>query len=320
MPVSSAKNSNNPDSSLERVYKPNFFIIGAAKSGTSSLWGYLNEHPEIFMSIPKEPGYFAPEWPGPKEEGRYLKIFQNAQSAHKRIGEASTMYLSCPGTAEQILTFCQKNQIKDPKLVVMLRNPADRAYSLYNWQVQEGYEYAGSFEKAISLEENRRSLKFPNPWLTGGYKYNYMYFHSGLYADQIQDYVEKFGKENLHVLIFEEFIQDAPTHLKEIYDFLGLELKDFLPEIKVYNPSYEVYSPLLQFGLRWVNRATIEKRPIRWFIKSKEQRDTLINLGHKKNKPPKLDPAKRKTLLNKYMSDIQKLEQHLDRDLSIWYR
>ena len=290
---------------VRNIQKPNFFIIGAAKSGTSSLWGYLDEHPEIFMSKKKEPGYFAPEWPGRKIEERYLNLFNEADnSRHKRIGEASTMYLSCPGTAANIYQFAEENRIDDIKLIAMLRNPADRAYSLYNWQVQEGYEYAANFAKAMQLEEQRSAMPFPN---------------SGLYSSQVEEYFDFFGRDRVMIIIFEEFIRDIPTHLFQIYDFLDLDLKDFQPDIKVYNPSYDVHASWLQFGLRKINQTIIEKKPVRWLIKTKEQRDRLLSWGLKNQKPPKLEQDIRRDLLSNYKGDINKLESLLHKDLSIWF-
>lgn len=299
--------------------KPNFFVIGAAKAGTSSLWNYLNQHPEIFMSPKKEPGFFAPEWPGNPSEEKYLSLFKGAHPAHRRVGEASTMYLSCPGTAQRIQEYSKKHGVENLKFIAMLRNPLDRAYSLYNWQVQEGYEYASTFEKALEYEEARKEMDFPNSKLTGGYKYNYLYYHSGLYSSQLQEYFDLFGKENVMVLIFEEFIQTPADTLKEIFAFMGLEEKDYQPDLTIQNPSYDIYSPRLQFMLRRLNQTLVESPPMRWFIRSKKYRDFLISLGLKKNqKPPKLSTEVRQKLLQKNMAEIRRLETLLGKDLSIW--
>jgi hypothetical protein len=298
--------------------KPNFFIVGAAKAGTSSLWGYLNEHPEIFMSQKKEPGFFCDQWPGPKDIERYFTLFEEATESHNRVGEASTCYLSCPHTAANLARYCEAHGISHPKIIVVLRNPVDRAYSLYNWQVQEGYEYAGSFEKAVALEESRKQLTFPHGGLTGGYKYNYLYYHSGLYHDQLVEYFEAFGREHIHVEIFEEFVKQTEARLTRIYRFLELENRHFLPELTVYNPSYDVVAPWLQFSLRKINQAVIERRPMRKLIKSKAQRDLLLNLGLKKQKPPRIDPQVREQLLARYRPEIERLEVLLGRDLSFW--
>lgn len=298
--------------------KPNFFIVGAAKAGTSSLWGYLNEHPEIFMSQKKEPGFFCDQWPGPKDIERYFPLFEDANDTHTRVGEASTCYLSCPNTATNLARYCREHGIDNPKIIVVLRNPADRAYSLYNWQVQEGYEYAATFEKAIEMEESRMQMPFPNSSLTGGYKYNYLYYHSGLYHDQLLEYFDAFGRDNVHIEIFEDFVKQTEARLIRIYRFLNLNNRNFLPQITVYNPSYDVVAPWLQFGLRKINQTVIERRPMRKLIKSKAQRDLLLNLGLKKQKPPRIDPEVRTRLLERYRPEIQRLQVLLDRDLSFW--
>ena len=138
---------------------PNFFIVGGARCGTTSLWQHLSMQPEVFMpedEMVKEPAFFS--YVGQRRTfDQYIDIFKEAGENHKWIGEASTVYLTDPESARSIYDFN-----KNARIIIMLRNPVHRAYSLYNWMVQDGYEYAGSFKKALSLEENRKNVKIPN--------------------------------------------------------------------------------------------------------------------------------------------------------------
>ena len=169
---------------------PNFFIAGAAKSGTTSLWRYLLQHPDIFMPsdiMYKEPAYFS-DIKGMKDLNEYLSLFKNV-TTEKMIGEASAAYLTSPESPERI-----REVVPDAKFIIMLRNPIDRAYSLYNWMACNGYEPIEIFEQALEIEETNRyeneSFKNSNP----EYYYNYLYFHSGLYSDQIKRFLNSTAK------------------------------------------------------------------------------------------------------------------------------
>ena len=151
--------------------KPNLFVVGAARSGTTSLWQCLKRHPMIFMpedEICKEPAYFSIKGRDLGYE-RYIDVFQSAKKNHKYIGEASTAYLTDPTSSKQIYEFNP-----NAKIIILLRNPIDRAYSLYNWMVQEGYEYSESFKKGLKLENERINKKIPN-WFEPEYYWNYLF-------------------------------------------------------------------------------------------------------------------------------------------------
>jgi hypothetical protein len=145
---------------------PNFFIIGAPKSGTTALYDSLKQHPEIYMSPVKEPHFFAlneqpPVWAGPA--GSYLRqtavwrprdyfmLFAGVTN-QCTVGEASTRYLRSPLAAQRI-----KQYLPESKLVAILRQPADRAYSDYVFRIQHGWEAVASFTEALELEDSRRA-------------------------------------------------------------------------------------------------------------------------------------------------------------------
>ena len=278
--------------------------MGAARSGTSSLWQYLKGNEEVFMPVDelyKEPCYFSfNESMGLKN---YLNIFVAANEDQKIVGEASTAYLTDPSSAGKIFEFNA-----NAKIIIMLRNPAERAYSLYNWMVQDGYEYAGSFEKALMLENQRINKKIPN-YFEPQYYYNYLYFNSGLYYEQVQRYIDLFGN-NVLVIKFDDFKSDLYRSYKDICLFLSIKPNHL--DLEVHNISIDVYSPKLQFLLRKLNdfSVKVKMKYLSRKITTKNERDNSLKLGLKNKKPKKMKIATKELLIKKYEQNI-KLLSHL---------
>ena len=298
---------------MNQVNLPNFFIVGAAKAGTSSLWRYVNQHPDIFMPkdfYHKEPSYFVSHY-GMSSFQEYRSLFRGA--TQDAVGEASTAYLTCEHSAQAIASH-----VPDAKIIVMLRNPARRAYSLYNWMAQEGYEYALSFDRALRLEEKRwqsSTFRRNNPQ----YFWNYMYFRSGCYAPQVQRYLDVFGKENVRILLFEDFINDAHVYCSEVFSFLGVD-PTFQPNTAVHNPSKYTPFPPLQVFLRRLTSVgvRIRNRLLKQRLTSKERRDFMLKLGQLKRKPPKIEASTYRSLMARYETDITKLETLIDANPTRW--
>lgn len=228
------------------ISKPNFFIVGAAKSGTTSLWEYLRRHPDVYMpedELYKEPCYFSTYGEAMGREN-YLSLFASAKYHKKLVGEASTAYLTDKVSAQRIFDFNP-----EAKIIIVLRNPVKRAYSLYNWMVQDGYEYAFSFEKALALEVRRSHTVIPN-YYEPQYYWNYMYFQSGLYYEQVKRYVDLFGQQVL-ILRFEELVKMPQSVYDRCCSFLGIEPVTL--EFSVHNSSNAVLSSKIQFIVRYLN-------------------------------------------------------------------
>jgi len=218
---------------------PNFFICGAARCGTTSLWEYLRQHPDVYMPPvieQKEPSYFCDLY-GYSEWHHYLYLFHTAGN-RKRIGEASTPYLTSPESAGRI-----RAAVSDAKLIISLRNPVVRAYSLYKWMHQNGYEKLTTFPEALDAEEAWRLDNDEFKKNNGQYYYNFLYFHSGLFFQQVKRYFDTFGREQVHVLIFEEFVKTPLEHVRESFRFLEVD-PTFEPQIEVHNPSGSSYAAL----------------------------------------------------------------------------
>lgn len=285
--------------------KPNFFIVGAAKSGTTTLYDYLKAHPEVFMpkdDLHKEPSHFSNLISWYKNPEKYFPLFNEAKPQHRWIGEASTAYLTDPAAARNIHKY-------DPnaRIIIILRNPAERAYSMYCWMVQEGYEYVSSFESALSIEERRSLRKIPNFW-EPQYYYNYLYFRAGLYYEQVKRYVELFP--NVLVMTFEELLAGAKNDYVEVREFLKIGPHRASPEVS--NPSVRVIHPMVQFWLRKLNNKLFHDAP------TKEKRDALLQRGTRPGKPRPLRAETRLAMLDKYRDNIRLTAKLINKDLGHW--
>ena len=256
----------------------------------------------------KEKNYFSIAWK--KTEADYIEYYSQVSNQYDLVGDASTPYLTDPDAAERIYGC-----VPDALIIILLRHPADRAYSLYNWMVQAGYEYAGTFEKALLLEKKRAFKRIPN-FFEPEYYWNYMYFRSGLYYGQVKRYKDLFSA-NVLVMKLDDFISDFDDAYKRICQFLGVAVNHV--HNSPVNVSKKVYSPKFQFLLRKLNRLLIiKKRLMRQQIVSKRDRDRIMKIGFTGKKPPAMKPDTRKMLIKRYKADLLNLKELTGMDLSDW--
>jgi hypothetical protein len=199
--------------------------------------------------------------------------------------------LSNPSTAKVL-----KALFPEAKFIVILRNPADRAYSLYHHMRRHGYEKAATFEKALQLEEKRvHSKRFQNK--CPQYYYNYLYFRSGLYGEQIERYFSLFDENQFNILTLEQLKIDPTTSLISILKFLELNT-DFKPTMQVHNRSLlTARVPLIHYI--WRTKVRRSRLPGKFVFRMLEK----INF---KKIPPMITET-RKTLLTRYDSDLRRL-------------
>jgi len=273
------------------VALPNFFILGAAKCGTTSLYNYLKQHPDTYMSPVKEPCFFCETFQIIKDPVAYARLF-NAVENETAIGEASHVYFSSPSSAETLRAFFPK-----AKFVLVLRHPADRAYSLYHHMRRYGYETIASFEKALEAEEKRFQSKFFRRHCNQ-YIYNFFYFRSGCFGEQIERYFSLFDRRQFYIMTLSQ-LMDAPlTKIQEIFDFLNVRGKYF-PEPRVFNKGETSRVPMMQ------NIFNLKLRRPYWL------RRMGLNFIRKYNltEIPPIKPDTRKALCLKYEADLKKLYQ-----------
>jgi hypothetical protein len=294
--------------------KPDFFILGAGKSATTSLYYYLRQHPEVCMSRDKEPTFLCNLFQRVSDPISYLGLFKTTERT-KRIGEASHAYLTCSGTAAAIRTL-----FPEARFIVIFRNPVDRAFSLYHYMARMGDEWAPSFERGLREEERRvRDPKFgrDNPQ----YFHNYMYFRSGLYSTQVERYLRFFHRDRFLFLTVDGLMHDGLKTIQRVYEFLEVD-SSIVPKMKRHNEGASVQSPRLQFfykqrlarGLRLLRGVPILCQLGHWG----EQAVERLMQRNVRPLPRAMRPETRRDLEARYADDLRRLERLTGLDLSAW--
>lgn len=297
---------------------PNFFIVGAPKAGTTSLYYYLSQHPDVFMSAIKEPHYFAypggiPAFTGPgdmhsqrvmvvTEWDAYLRLFDKATS-QRAIGEASAMYLAYPEAATRI-----REAIPDARIIIILRQPADRAYSSFQHMRRDGREPEENFERALELEATRIEQQWHPIW---------HYTRLSSYPELLEPYVQTFPAEQLRIVTFDDLVRRPHELMQELTAFLGVDPAWSFDFSEQHNPSGVPRSMWLQ---KYLNRST----PIKSLVKHafpQPVREQMVRYAKTRNlnPAPTFDPEARSRLTRTFHDEISTLETLLQRDLTSWY-
>lgn len=284
--------------------KINLFLVGAAKSGTTSVWKALQQHSEIFCvenDLYKEPSYFS-EYGKRIGTKRYHSLYLGSLDNHKYLLDASTAYLTSPESAQRIYQYNP-----NARIIIILRDPSLRAYSLYNWMTSNGYEWISTFERSLEAEESR----FYNPkknWGMPAYFWNYMYFRSGLYDNQIDRYSRLFNK--VLILPFNEIKHNPNTFLEKIFDFLEVNGKHI--SLEKENKARAVYSSKLCFAARKATNFLPQRLVGRESIKS---RDFLLGFCRKNHPPPQMPSELYSALNSKYANMLERLYSRYSLDI-----
>ncbi len=277
---------------------PNFFIVGAPKAGTTSLYAYLNTIPGIYMSKNKEPNYFSfknlPNYR--KEESiedkkKYLALFDNVKD-EKIIGEASTTYLSDPDSAELIHQISPKSRI-----IILLRNPADRAFSHYLMLLRYGVSIL-PFHKKLLLALGGPSNKNDSS----------MELDEGMYFENVKKYLDLFGKNQVKILIFEEFIKKPKEMVEEIVEFLGIKNPIINFEAEIFNPFGIARGSISQYIIQ---NKKLKKLAIK-ILNISTRRILREKILIKKQPKPKMSSEDREILIKFYQDDVKKLKTILE--------
>lgn len=274
---------------------PNFFIVGAPRAGHTSLYNYLDRVNGIYMSPAKAPGYFlSKDFKEKYDKEKYLALFKDVKD-EKAIGEASS-YMTDSESPKLI-----HEQIPYAKIIMILRDPIHRAFSHHLQAIRGGYEDL-TFEKAF------------HQYLQTGDKSSEFYKHviePGFYYESVKKFQEIFGKKQVCIVIFEEYIKDTKKTVKNILKFLEIEAE--LPDN--VDEAYNAYSePLGKFGTSIVKNSLINKFAKKVLNKSKRQK-ILRSVTNKKGKKPKMIDEDRRLLKKIYKNDIQKLMELIGYDL-----
>jgi hypothetical protein len=300
------------------VRKPDFFIVGAPRCGTTAMRIYLGEHPEIFMvsrggRFDGDPHFFGTDLYSPdyiRAEQQYLSLFAEA-TTEKRVGEKSSRYLYSRRAAAEIRTFQPSACI-----IIMLRNPVDMLYSLHSIYLNVGFEDIVDFEAALEAENDRkRGQRLPSSLSPTEY-WLFLYREFVRYTEQAQRYVDTFGWENVHIIIFDDIIDDAARVYRETLRFLDVD-PDFQTNLDKVQPDVRNHSKtLLNFlnsptpALRSLVLATIPL-PIRDRITKGLRRLNAVPV-------PALDQGLRRRLQAEFLPEVQQLSKLIGRDLTHW--
>ncbi|MBN1439946.1 MAG: sulfotransferase [Anaerolineales bacterium] len=290
---------------------PNFLILGAPRSGTTTIYQNLRSHPEVFMGPVKEPMFFilegekTPEYlalvPNAVTEWEtYRRLFQGAGKA-KAIGEASTFYLFSKKAASRI-----RHRIRSAKFIAILRNPADRAFSHFLHNRIEGIEPLENFLEALEAEEERRRK--------GWFMY-YYYRDAGFYGKQINCYFSKFSKDQFLFLSFDELTKSPDTMYKKIFRFLGVYDSIRIPRQIRYNPSG---TPKNRRWSEFLRKPNPIKNIFKQFLPQTIQYNLFTKLNGWNLSKPVLQENIRRELIEEYRNDIVETQKLTGLDLSSW--
>jgi hypothetical protein len=311
---------------------PTFLIIGAGRSGTTALNYYLMQHPEVFMCPIKETNYFMLDggpglsgeelgfpWPGDEAWFRryferwqvpafqaYAALFQHASDA-LAVGEVSPGYLYSPRAPHRI-----KHYLPDAKLITILRQPIDRAFSSFVQHQRSGIESSTDFLQVLREEERMIREK------RGGPRHD---LRTGLYYEQLKRYYDLFPREQIKIYLYDDFERDPTSVLQDIFRYIGVD-DSFSPNVSVkYNasgiPKGKAFDRILRrtHGLKKIAKRTLPNAALSWLA-------GLQNRLQNRNLVRQALPAHMSRKLTKkyYEADILKTQELTQVDLSHWLR
>lgn len=294
---------------------PDFFIVGAAKSGTTSMFRYLGEHPEVFMPATKWINYFNVDLPSPANchsWGDYLAHFTGAGDA-KRVGEASESSLYSRCAAAGIRKVCP-----DADIIIMLRNPVDMLHALHSQLLYSGVEDIEDFAEALGAEPGRkRGERLPPP---AHHPRQWLYYRDAArFAEQVQRYLDVFGRDRVHIILFDDFKADTAGVYAGALRFLGVD-PGFRPAFDVHNANAAVRNRGLDRFMRRppesVRRLVRAVLPATGLRRRIVGRLRVLNTTHTPR--PVLDAALRERLQREFAPEVARLGALIGRDLSHW--
>ena len=302
----------------EKNNLPNFLIVGAAKSGTSSLHNYLNQHPDIFMPSytqngmkVKEPRFLITKLVkerlhnGVWDFDSYCELFKNSD-VYSLVGESTVLYLYY---YDEAIKNIKKYLGSNVKIVIMLRNPIERAYSAYNFLKRKGIREQLSFEQALENE----FLRMKNPNETPMIFYKKM----GLYFDSVKAYLDNF--KDVHIIFYDDFSVNTEKSVSDTISFLGASTEPLIDTKKRYNVGGK------NWRFNWIRSLFLEENAFKKVTKyilpkffRKSVAKVLISIFTRR--AIKMQESTRRSLINYYREDVSNLSELLGKDLKHWLK
>ncbi|MDY6785776.1 MAG: sulfotransferase [Cyanobacteriota bacterium] len=295
---------------------PNFLIIGVQKAGTTSIYNYLKQHPQVYMSPVKETNFLEQDWEQRFKDGsrtpnakkidtfeKYCNLFKGVKD-EIAIGEDSPNYLFHYDTSIELI----KRYVPQAKLIAVLRNPIERAHSDYLMHVRDAI---GEKHKTL-LEQVQYSA------------HKSFVLRKGFYGAHLQHFYDNFDREQIQVYLYDDLCKDAVKFMQGMYQFIGAD-PAFTPDVSKKAQTAAV--PKNQF----VNKLLRKQNPLRVAVgstlklflpeeKRQEIRSNLIRLNSGDKSNATLSSEERQALVNLYREDILQLQGLIDRDLSAWLK
>ena len=301
-----------PPQVREHVRLPNFVIVGAAKCGTTSLFHYLKQHPDVYLPVKKELHYFAYDplrsnagGPGGARGLAFACATREQYDSYYRdvgaegaIGEVSPSYFYFAEVSENI-----KAELGGPRIVILLRDPIEKAYSQYMHLVRDNLESLPFFEGLIA-EPDRAASGWPAMW---------RYAESSLYSQRVRKYLEVFGAERVKIFLFEDLVRNPGRVLGTLYEFLSTGPGGEVDTSRVYNRTGPPCSRLLADLLARPNPVTAAAR--RWLPEDLRDRVRNAMLNLNTGRKDAIDDRSRAYLRASFADDVQELERLLGRQL-----
>ncbi|NET03028.1 MAG: sulfotransferase [Sphaerospermopsis sp. SIO1G1] len=289
---------------------PNFLVAGFEKCGTTSVYNYLNQHPQIFMSPVKEPNFLERDWENfaQTKESRidtiekYQNLFVNVTDDHLAVGEISpNLLFHYQSSIPRIQQY-----VPNAKIIVILRDPVQRAYSDYLMQIRD-------------------EISSNTPTLTDQIKYSATKSYTltkGLYYTPVKSFLEAFGSNNFKVCLYDDLVKNSTTFIQDIYKYLDVD-SDFVPDMSKKSQVAQVPRS------RSINQLLKTSNPVRNIIASalriimplelrQKIRSTLVNLNSQGKNAQPLSEAEIYALSQYYDDDVLKLQNLIQRDLTNW--
>tara|TARA_B100000768_G_scaffold31666_1_gene30140 strand:+ start:3513 stop:4415 length:903 start_codon:yes stop_codon:yes gene_type:complete len=296
----------------KNINLPNLLIVGAAKCGTTSLHNYLKQHPDIFMSKQKEPHFLINSDIGEDRIHKAITVLEDYEdmfktdSIYKYKGESSVMYLAFP---EFSIKNIKKYLDPDVKIIIMLRNPVERAFAGYlhnlRYNPSENLSFEEAFEKSEARYYQQRDIT-PDT----------RYLHVGNYYSQVESFMSMFN-DNVLVIMYEDYVNDIDLCLANVFDFLDID------KISVDTSRRHMVGGWI-FKRKFLRNLLIPKNNFKSLIKSflpnkkirKAVKQKIMNMSTVKN--PSISKDMHKKLTEYYRKDIDNLSKLLNKELNCW--
>lgn len=302
---------------MKKQIKPDFFIVGAPKCGTTSLYHYLRQHPQVYLPRIKELNYFCTDlhFRFPLlNENQFLSYYADYGN-EKAAGEVSVWNLYSKVAAQQIMTFNP-----DSRIIILLRNPADMLYALHSNHVFNDNELIQNFEEALAAADSRKKGLLISPVIKCPVEALY-YYDVAAYGSQVKRYMDLFGTERVKIFLFDDFVRDTPAVYRQLLDFIGVD-QNIPGTFKAYNVNKTTRHDFLK-------RMMLQTPP--WlksagkllFPHQSRRRDALMYWLWKVNtrsmiRPP-LDPLVRSGIMEVMKPEMVLLKEVAGIDVSRWY-